>query len=252
MATKEILPRTERSVDTGRAGERSRREIELRAGKTTARIVGVLFITGTAAGILSAVVTGPILGASDYLAAVSANTNQMFIGALLVLIMGLALAMVPVMMFPLFRRYNEALALGAVLFRGALEGTIYLAMVISWVLLVAVSRDYGVAGSMQLQAQGALLAGTSELINPILQIVFSLGALMFYILFYQSRLVPRWLSGWGIIGAVLYLAFGLLAMFGLNFDILLAPLGVQEMILALWLIVKGFAPAAVVSKPETK
>jgi len=71
--------------------------------------------------VLSAVVTGPVLDGSDYLVEVTANGNQMIIGALLVLTMGLALAIVPVMMFPVFRKHNEALALGYVVFRGGLE-----------------------------------------------------------------------------------------------------------------------------------
>ncbi len=62
-------------------------------------------------------------------------------GALLVLIMGFVLAMVPVMMFPILRKYNEALALGAIVFRGVLEAVTYIAIVISWLLLLTLSRD---------------------------------------------------------------------------------------------------------------
>ena len=95
--------------------------------KKTAIIVGVLFIIGTVAGILSVVFTGSILDDPDYLIKVSANENQIIIGALFVLIMGFALAMVPVMMFPIFKKHNEALALGYVVFRGALETVTYIA-----------------------------------------------------------------------------------------------------------------------------
>ena len=51
----------------------------------------------------------------------------------------------------------------------------------------------------------------SEMIGGI---VFSIGALMIYALFYQTRLIPRWLSGWGFIGAVLYFVANLVSMFG--------------------------------------
>jgi hypothetical protein len=82
-----------------------------------------------------------------------------------------------------------------------------------------------------------------------LEIVFSLGALMIYYLFYQSKLIPRWLSVWGLIGAILYLAAGLFAIFSVDFSILLeAPLALQEMVLAVWLIVKGFNPSAIASE----
>ena len=103
--------------------------------RKTAIIVGVLYIIGTVAGILSLASTGPILEGPDYLTQVFTNPNQIVIGALLVLTMGLALAMVPMMMFPVLKRYNEALAVGYVLFRGALEAVIDLAVVIGWLSL---------------------------------------------------------------------------------------------------------------------
>jgi len=205
--------------------------------------VGVLFIIGTVAGVLSVVFAGSILSDPNYLIKVSANENQIIIGTLLVLLMGLALAMVPVMMFPIFKKYNEALALGSVVFRGALEAVICIAMVISWLLILTVSQEYVKAGApdaSHFQTLGTLLLQASDQINHILTIVFSLGALMIYYLFYQSKLIPRWLSIWGLIGAILYLASGLFVMFSVDFGILMAPLALQEMVLAVWLIVKGF------------
>jgi hypothetical protein len=74
------------------------------SNRTTAIIVGTLFITGTISGILSAVFTGAILGNSDYLIQVAANKTQTITGTFFVLLMGLSLAMVPVMMFPIFKK----------------------------------------------------------------------------------------------------------------------------------------------------
>jgi len=214
-------------------------------------IVGVLFIIGTVSGILSAVFTGSILDAPDYLAQVAANEPKMITGAFFVLLMGLSLAMVPVMMYPLFKRQNEVLALGAVVFRGPLEAATYILMVVSWLLLIVVSREVAsAADAAQFQALGTVLLKANEMINPVLEIVFSLGALMFYILFYQTRLIPRWLSGWGVIGAVVYLAAGILALFGYGMEFLLALLGVQEMVMALWLIFKGFNSVGISPEPS--
>lgn len=213
--------------------------------RITAMIVGVLFIIGTVSGILSAVFTGPILEAPEYLDQVAANEMQMITGAFFILLMGLSLAMVPVMMYPLFRKQNEALALGAVVFRGPIEAAVYVLMVVSWLLLIVLSRESAnVADASSFQALGAVLVKANETINPVLEIVFSLGALMFYVLFYQTRLIPRWLSGWGLIGAAVYLVAGVMALFGTAMDFLLALLGVQEMVMALWLIFKGFGPSA--------
>ncbi len=214
--------------------------------RKTAIIVGVLYIVGTVAGILSVLFTGSILDDPDYLTKVASNQNQIILGVLLVLTMGFALSMVPVLMFPIFRKYNEVLALGAIVFRGVLEAVTYIAITISWLLLLTLSQEYmkaGTANASSFQTLGAILLKADDWIAQILAIVFSLGALAIYYLFYQSQLIPRWLSTWGLIGAILYLAAPLFAMFGFGLDILMAPLALQEMVLAIWLIAKGLNPS---------
>ena len=83
-------------------------------------------------------------------------------------------------------------------------------------------------------------------------ITFVLGALMFYVLLYQSRLVPRWLSTWGLVGAALGIVPPLGGMFGLSLGILVAPLALQEMVMAVWLIAKGFNPSASTAAPAAR
>ncbi|MBN1453583.1 MAG: DUF4386 domain-containing protein [Anaerolineales bacterium] len=226
--------------------------------RNTAIIVGVLYITGTVAGILSLVFTGPVLEGPDFLIQVSTKPNQIVIGALFVLIMGLALAMVPVMMLPILKRYNEALAVGYVLFRGALEAVTYLALVIGWLSLPLISREYvtaEVAGVSFFQSLGDLILEAHDQIGHVLTIVFILGALIFYYVLYQSKLVPRWLSGWGLLATIPYFVSGVLGLFALLSlmstiqMVLVLPLAVQEMVLAVWLIVKGFNSSSVIFRP---
>lgn len=211
--------------------------------RKTATIVGILFILGTVSGILSAVLTGSTFSDPQYLTAVSENESSVLLGAFFILLMGVSLAMVPVMMFPIFKKHNEALALGAVIFRGPLEAVLYLAQVLSFLFLISLSREYvsaGAASSADIQIFGNVLLNAGGQINQVLEIIFSIGALMFYTLFYQTRLIPRWLSGWGFLGGVLYLAAGLLDLFGMGLSFLLIPLALQEMVLAVWLIAVGF------------
>jgi hypothetical protein len=211
--------------------------------RKTAIVVGVLYIIGTVSGVLSLVLTGSIFDAPDYLVQVAANANQVIIGALFVLLMGFALTMVPVVMFPILRKLNEVLALGYVVFRGALETFAYMATVICWLSLITLSHEFVTAGALEpshFRTLGILIQGATDAIDPVTQIVFSLGALMFYYLLYRSKLIPRWLSGWGLVGAVLYLGGGLYNMFSSELVFLLLPLGLQEMVMAVWLIAKGF------------
>lgn len=228
----------------------------MNTNRKTAIIVGVLYIIGTIAGILSVVITNPLLNVPDYLIQITAHENKFLLGVLLVLMMGLTLAMVPVMMFPVLKKQDETLALGYVVFRGALETVTYFALVITWLFLLIVSKDYvqaGSAASAYFQTLGASLPEATAWINQIVTIVFILGALMFYSLLYRSILIPRWISGWGLIAAFPYLAAGFSVLFGLIHDsstidtLLRLPVAVQEMVLAVWLIVKGFNPSAAAS-----
>jgi len=226
----------------------------MKTKRKTAIIVGVLYIIGTVAGVLSVVITQPILHVPDYLKQVSANQNQFVLAALLVLTMGLALAMVPVLMFPILKKQNEVLALGYIVFRSALESVSYIVTVIVWLFLLVVSQDYGKAGvaaAVTLQSLGAILQESSGWISQIVTITFIFGAVMFYFILFRSKLIPRWLSGWGLVGAIPYFSAGLLVMFGFVTNnstidsVLRLPIGVQEMVMAVWLIAKGFSPSAI-------
>ena len=223
--------------------------------KNIARTMGILYILGTISGILSRVVTGTINSAPDLLASISANGNPITLGALFVLTMGLALAMIPVMAYPVLRKHDEILALGYVVFRGALEAVYYMAILVSWLLLLPLSRVYqaGSPDASTLTVLANVLLEAKE-IAVLGTFVFCLGGLMFYYLLFQSKLVPQWLSGWGFIALILGFAAGLLVMFGFFgptstiSDVLQIPIGLQEMVLAVWLIVKGFNPSALASE----
>lgn len=117
-------------------------------------------------------------------------------------------------------------------------------------LLIPLSQEFITADSVSIsvfQHLGAFFIGADTWFGYIMSIVFSLGALMIYYVFYQSRLIPRWLSVWGLIGGLLYFAYPMLGMFGNDFGFLMLPLALQEMVMALWLIIKGFNSEVVVS-----
>ena len=221
---------------------------KMNSDKKIARIVGVLYIIGTIAGILSLVFTDPIRDGQNILANISANENRMILGALSIVTMGLALSMIPVLMYPILKKYNQTLALGYIVFRSGFEAVTHLSIAIGWLLLLPLSRAYTEAGTPDVphfHALGSILLNPDQ-IGSIGTIVFCLATLMFYFVLFQSKLVPRWLSGWGLIAVIPYLVGGLLSIFGLidplaTITVVLdVPLALQEMVLAVWLIVKGF------------
>jgi hypothetical protein len=213
--------------------------------RATATLVGVLYIIGTAAGVLSLAATGGGLEGPDYVATAASLGDRLAVGALLVLLMGLALACIPLLVFPILRATSERLALGYVVFRGALETTTYLITALSWLVLFQLGIDS--AADAGLRAGGDVLYRMGDTVGTLGTFVFVAGAAMFYWVLWRARLVPRWLSGWGLVALVPYLVVAMLGVLDI-LDVLSStavalqlPLAIQEMALALWLIVRGFA-----------
>ncbi len=218
--------------------------------RKNAIIVGVLFIIGTVAGLLSVAFSGFIPDDPDYLVNVSANSTQVITGALLEFIMAIAIASIAIWAYPVLKKHSEGLALGYVGFR-LIEGILLIIATLSMLSLLTLSQEFVKAGAPDasyFQTSGQLLLAARDWAgHGLASVVFPLGALMFYYLLYRTKLIPRWLSGWGFLGAVLTLAgalFGLLNNslgFSTTSIIFEAPLGVNEIVLAVWLIVKGFS-----------
>ncbi|GAH52576.1 unnamed protein product, partial [marine sediment metagenome] len=109
----------------------------------------------------------------------------------------------------------------------------------------------GAADASYFQTLGTLLQEGQYWAYHLGTISFGPAAAMFYYLLYQSKLIPRFLSVWGLIGVPLWLAVSLLIMFGSITESLeiffCLPIASNEMVLAVWLIVKGFNPSAIAS-----
>lgn len=222
----------------------------MREHKVAAITAGTLYITGTAAGIASRALTAPVRGESDVLAAAAKHADAVRTGALLVLVMGLALAFIPVVLFPVLRKVNEALALGYLVVRGAIETVCYVGSAIVLLLLVPTAETVA-AGPGTASPAGVRLGNlmdNAEAISAVLTLVFCLGAGLFYVLLYRSRIVPRWIVVWGLLAIPLYAAGGLLAVYAVTASdsttatLLDLPMALQEMTLAVWMIARGFRP----------
>ena len=220
------------------------------SSRKTARIVGVLFITAMVAGMLRFVLLDPILDAPDYLIKVSENESKVIIGALSFFILAIALVGIAIMMYPILKKQNEALALA---YGGAriIEGVLFVVAILAILTIWTLSQEFVKAGAPDdsyYQTLGELLLAVRYwAYNVLWPITLSLGGLMFYYLLYQSKLIPRWLSVWGFIGA-LFFPVAWLSLFGPTISgPFLLPLVLNEMVLAVWLIVKGFNPSEIAS-----
>jgi hypothetical protein len=230
--------------------------------RKNAVMAGVLYFLGTVFGVLSNAIGGEVLSSLslgkplvgvDMLSLAAANSSRITAGALLILMMGISLVAMTVFLYPIFRKDSEELAMGLVLFRGALEGTWYFFTILGFLAMVVLGKEYMATGadSAVLNSIGTVLYQFQGRLAPTGPIFFLIGATCLYVSFYRTRLIPRWLSVWGMIGVATSMAAALLSFFqmdsgiGFYLQMVIAP---QELVMAVWLIVKGFNFSAIASK----
>jgi hypothetical protein len=217
-------------------------------------ITGVLFILATLTGPLLATPLTPDLTGTDYLTRFSEHTNQAAGGVLLWIISAFTGGGIAIAMYPVLKERNAGLALGSVVFR-TLEAAFYMIEVVCLLSLLTLGQQFtttGAADRTSLQAIGNLLVSVRDHAALVAVFAFCVGAFMYYYLLVQSRLIPLWLSGFGIVAIILMMAACVLALFSGNritsYIPLAAPIGVQEIVLGVWLIVKGFNPSVSASQ----
>ncbi len=222
----------------------------MNTNRKTAIIVGVLFLTAMVTSILGGGLLESILNAPDYLKNISTNTTPVLIGIFLELINGIAVVGIAVMLFPILKQYNESISLGYVGFR-IIESVFCIVSAIIPLLLITLSQEYlkaGASDASYFQILGTLsIATRAHMAGLLIPVFFSLGALLFYYLLYQSRLIPRFISVWGLIGVALVLTLNLLEIGIITGMILALPIILNEIFLGIWLIAKGFNPSAIAS-----
>ena len=164
-----------------------------------------------------------------YSVLVSGNPEAKTLGMVAEVISGLAVITIAVLMYPLFKPYNKNASLGYIVLR-SIEGG----------LLV-------VTGILFFLSHNTLLLEIHAGIHGVLAYIFAVAALIFYYLLYISILIPRWISVWGFIATILLILVNLLEVTGITSGlmILALPIMLNEIVLAIWLIVKGFNPSAI-------
>jgi uncharacterized BrkB/YihY/UPF0761 family membrane protein len=205
------------------------------------------------ASLLGAGLVESILSAPDYLKEISENETQAIIGVLLELMNGVAVIGIGVIMFSILRKHNETTARGYLALR-IVEAVFCCMIVITPLSLISLSQEYlkaEAADADYYQIAGSLsIAERASVVNLLIPIFFSLGALLLYYSLYQTRLLPRFISVWGFVAAVLILTLNLLSTFGLELGmgismIFALPIILNEIIMGIWLIAKGFNPSDV-------
>ena len=236
-----------------------RKDFMINSTRRTSIATGALFIVATIAALAAASVV-PSLTGTDYLTTVADQPNRLAAAALLYLIAAGSSVGIAIAFYPMLKQINTALALGSVVFR-TIEAVFYTAAVVSLLSIPALGQEVATAPAddqAPIQAIAGALLSMREHATLVAVFAFTLGALMYYTLFYRARLVPRWLSGWGLAAALLMMTACLLALFSnsgvTGYTALILPIAVQEMVFAGWMLVKGFTPSPLPSghRPKTQ
>lgn len=207
---------------------------------TTSRTIGVLFVLATATAIAGGLLVEPT-GAPDALTAAAAAPGEVVTGVLLELVLVLSVVAIGALAYPVLRREDPGLALGYAATR-LLEGVLLLAATLSSVIVLELGRD-GVTDVGGLVAVLVEARTSAYLLGAL--VMLGVSTVLFNALLLRGRLVPRWLSSWGLVAGVLVAARGVAELYGIEPSglvqgVLAAPIGLQEMVLAGWLIVRGF------------
>jgi hypothetical protein len=224
---------------------------EMNKYRTTAKVVGVLYVGGFVVGIGGSILIQAILGAPDHLSKVSANSLLLATGVVLWLMPVAGDAAHGVLMFPVLKQHSERIAFGYLAAR--IVDAIFIAVSVLFTLLqIPLASEY-----LKAAAPDALflqtLSTVSEQANLYAydfgMIALGLSGLMLNYLLYRARLVPGWIAVWGLVGYAILFCGMVSDVMGSNLGLVSSiPGGLWEVFIGVWLIVKGFNSSALVSQ----
>ena len=229
-------------------------EGEMNNYKTTARVVGMVYLAGFVAGIAGNTIIQTILGAPNHLSIVSAHSSTLAIGALLWLIAVAGDVAHGVLMFPILKQHNERIAFGYLASR--IVDAIFIAVMVLFILLqIPLGREYLKAATTEadhLQALSTVSVQASQYAYDIAMSTLGIAGLMLCYAFYRTKLISRWIAVWGLVGYAIIFCGMVSEIMGSSLGLVSSiPGGLWEVFVGVWLIVKGFNSTVLVSGKVT-
>jgi hypothetical protein len=223
--------------------------------RATARLVGGLFILATATGVASVLLQQPVIDARDHLSEANRHEGWVETAALLEMVMSAAIVAIAITIYPVLARYRARLAIGYVVAR-AIEATMYMIGAAGLLTVLTIGRTAADGSSAVDPANLSDLVLTGRDVTAAIMgtAAFSVSAVILNCVLFRTRLVPRWLSAWGLVAAISYVAGGVQGVYGADpasvaQTVVDLPLAVQEMALAAWLLIRGFTQGTARQRP---
>lgn len=220
----------------------------MNTNRKVAVFVGVFFLLGYVGVFAGGAIYGPVLDVPDYLAGIYPNRSQLILGMLIELVNDVAVIGIAVLLYPILKQFSESLAVGYLSFR-LVEAVTLVVSKISVLSLIPLSQAYSTTASPAIyEALGESALAQRNWASNMQVVFFLISALILYVALYQTRLVPRFIAGWGVFAVLCLTLANVLSVPDptQSFEpsmLLYFPIFLSEILLALWLIVKGFSPA---------
>lgn len=215
--------------------------------KESSRLIGAMWLLGFVTYIMGTVLATSVLSAPDSLSTIFAHQSTVALGGLLLLLTCVLELGKAVLFFPILEPHGKRIALT------------YLSALIVEAVLVAIGAlgvlvviplaqqgiDSGAASAIGAKALGSIAMQWNTMSYQIGEMSLCIGGIFLCLLLFRTRLIPRFLSVWGVIGYAIFL-LGLIAeIFGIHIVTMLEiPGGLFEVTFACWLLIKGFQPEA--------
>jgi hypothetical protein len=210
------------------------------------RILGLAFLLQVITSYSSGLFFRPLWFVQDDITAtmlkIAKNPNMLRVHILVDTLTALGVIFLGAILFTTLRRQNEKMALVGLGFY-ILEGALLAGSRIGSFSLLKLSQEYALTGASELLTFGTLSLEAADFVGDTLHVLaFCLGAILFYILLYRSKVVPNWLSLWGLITVIPVLAGTLTAIFDVHLPfIFFLPYFPFELVIAIWILVKGIS-----------
>ncbi len=211
--------------------------------KRNAIIAGSGFLLAIIFGILSLSLTEVHIQDLDF-TLISQNELSIKFGAIATMFMALSVMIISLALYPVLKKKSPALALGYVGLR-FMEGFIFIINAVVYLTFISLSKN--ILDTEFNNSIGHLLLEARDYLGHVAldMVVFSIAALILYYVLYKTKLVPTWLSIWGLIASIIYMIAAYMVLFGFEplspaYIAMNIPLALNEAVLGVFLIIKGF------------
>ena len=212
---------------------------------STSKIIGILYLTSLFTNVIATEILNPIVESNNVSRAIEEYSDAFMIGNLFNLLSAITLIFIPIQFYSITKKFAKNAAISLIILR-LIEGLIFCYIVLETLSIMSVNQSTDpILTNFLIQ----LKLSNIELNNWVYILLFCSGALLNYLLLFKYKLLPSWLTIWGIIAVITLFVGDILGGFHLsifsNTPLMKGivyfawPIALNELVLGFYLIVNG-------------